>query len=744
MAIVFGGVLSGFAGTSSVAQAQGACDPIDDATGDVDLDAIRAAAQPLEDRGATVVVRAYNSLPNADIDLALDELVAQCFSDGPAGVRANLILVAVAVDDRNTSIRYGAEWLELDPFEAGIQEDGMNPNFADGDITGGLAAGLEEIELILNEVNGAIQNPTSTPLPVDTEPSSSAGLAAAGLAAVGAAAGTTVLVRRRRQLTELRQELDDRIAGPRVRVGASRERAQRLNSQAQIWEHTVSGTTLDRLRERRAEARAAETETERAAALLAGATPDGIKNAKASELADARNRLTELIDTLDRAKSALDRFDSFGDQLERLRVSLPAKQSLMFSEFDEAEQLGAQRVAEGWKVEEALERLSHSRRICEGLDFAPLELDLLAMSDLLEEAEAELFAARHILQSFPDRPAALAEWAQQLEASEATERQRIGLVEREFNSISPVHATESWHWAAEYPAMASANLDKSAALRQGAMEGPARAQHFDAAGQALEQSGLELIAADDLLDEVDTLMVNLETARAQAPGVLAQAKEELVELVRFVNQHSSDLPQRFDVEPREIEIALVGLGDELRLGRPNYLVVAQTGLRIAHQIDKLFIEASDEQKRVEALRRELGRELARADRAIERAERSLGWQVIPSRDGRDLEEVRNDLLTLEGTLEQQLAQAEDITADAIAIRERIVARKRRNSTWVVVGSGGGWSGGSSRNSSSGGGWGGGSSSGGGGFGGGGFGGGGFGGGGFGGGGFGGGGSSSSW
>ncbi len=159
-------------------------------------------------------------------------------------------------------------------------------------------------------------------------------------------------------------------------------------------------------------------------------------------------------------------------------------------------------------------------------------------------------------------------------------------------------------------------------------------------------------------------------------------------------------------------------------------MVAQTGLRVAHQIDALFIEAQDEHQRVVALRRAVGREVARAARAIDRADRSLGWQLIASQDGRDLEQLKNELNSLEGSLTEQLAEAEDITSDAVAIRERIVARRRRNSTWVIVGNGGGWGGGSPRSS---GGWGGGSSSGGGGFGGGSFGGGGFGGGGFGGG-----------
>jgi uncharacterized membrane protein YgcG len=714
---------------TSPAHGQGTCDPIVDTTGELDIEAIREFAQPLEDRGATVVVRSFDSTDSGDLDATIEALVDQCFADGPGNKRANLILVAVSVGDRSTNITYGDDWTEIDASLPAIEADDMNPNFADGDVTAGLAAGLSEIEAVINEVNGPAQ-PGVVPTPADAQDSGLGLAGGVGLAAAATAAGGTVLVRRRRKLSQLRQNLEDGVAEPRVKVGAIRERAQRLNIQAEIWEHTVEGITLDRLRERRAEARAATTETERSAALLVGATPGGVGSANKAQLAEAHKRLVELNEALDRAKAALDRFDGFGDLIERLRVSLPAKQSLMATEFSDAEELCDQRLAEGWQVTDEIERLTRARSISESHDFRPLQLDLLAISDSLEAVEAELFAGRHVLQAMPDRLAALGEWATQLDESETAERSRISSVESEFARASAVHASESWRWARELPDKALGHLDKSAALREAALGGPLENQDYEAVGRGLEQAGLELVAADVALDEVDTLMVNLETARAQAPDVLGQAREELAELIQFVEINDDDLPRRFDIEPPDMELALEQLGQELGRGRPNHLMVAQTGLRVAHQIDALFLEAQDEHKRVIALRRAVGREVARAARAIDRADRSLGWQLIASQDGQDLEQLKNELNSLEGSLEEQLSEAEDLTADAVAIRERIVARRRRNSTWVVVGNGGGWGGGSPRSS---GGWGGGSSSSGGGFGGGSFGGGGFGGGGFGGG-----------
>ena len=709
--------------------AQGTCDPIVDTTDELDIEIIRDFAQPLEDRGATVVVRSFDFTDSGDLDATIEALVDQCFADGPGNKRANLILVAMSVNDRSTNITYGDDWTEIKASLADIQADDMNPNFAAGDITAGFSAGLAEIEAVINDVNGPAE-PGLVPTPSDPEDSGLGLAAGAGLAAAATAGGGTLLVRRRRKLSRSRQDLEDRVAEPRVKVGAVRERAQRLNTQAEIWEHTVLGLTLDRLRERRAQARAATAETERSAALLVGATPGGIGSANNAQLAEGHKRLVELNEALDRAKAALDRFDGFGDLVERLRVSLPAKQSLMATEFAEAEALGAQRLAEGWQVGAESERLVQARSISESHDFSPLQLDLLAISDSLEAVEAELFAGRHVLQTFPDRLAALGEWASQLAESEAAERSRISSAESEFARASAVHASESWRWARELPDKALGHLDKSVAFRETALGAPLESQDYEAVGLGLEQAGLELVAADAALDEVDTLMVNLETARDQAPGVLGQAREELEELIQFVDINDDDLPRRFDIAPREMELALEQLGQELRRGRPNHLMVAQTGLRVAHQIDALFIEAQDEHQRVVALRRAVGREVARAARAIDRADRSLGWQLIASQDGRDLEQLKNELNSLEGSLTEQLAEAEDITSDAVAIRERIVARRRRNSTWVIVGNGGGWGGGSPRSS---GGWGGGSSSGGGGFGGGSFGGGGFGGGGFGGG-----------
>lgn len=155
--------------------------------------------------------------------------------------------------------------------------------------------------------------------------------------------------------------------------------------------------------------------------------------------------------------------------------------------------------------------------------------------------------------------------------------------------------------------------------------------------------------------------------------------------------------------------------------------MAETGYQINRQMDELLASAKDDQAEMAALRREAVREIARAERALARARRSLGWELIQSRDGDTLDTLEEKLRALPDHPAEQVDLAGQVADAALRVQERIIARRRRNSTWVIVGGGGGGFGGSGGGTSSGGFAGGGGSFGGGGFAGGGrsFGGGGF-------------------
>lgn len=715
-------------GAAPPAHAQ-SCESVRDESGDrLDVDRVDEAVAALEGR-ADAVVYVYESVPGGDIEAAADELIATCFSDGPQGRQSDLVLIAVSLGDRLTTIQYGAlHNVELGDAATRIQEGVINPRLADGDVTGAMVAGLEAIGDLLTE-------PTDTPVDPapdadviegdvdDGEPPGSGGsnLPIALVGGAATVAGLGALTLRQRRLVADRNALEQRSARPRIEVGAARERHTQLTSRAEVWERTVAGSTLEELLERRAAARQASADTEQAIGLFGQATPDGIGKASASELEAATARLDALEGSLERFHDGLDRLNLFGDRVERLRITLPVKSERTRTELADGDRLADERSAAGWVVDEPRRRLRDAGALLDGLDFRQLALDLLQLEEIVEAAEAELFAARHDLQTLEDRRAGLEEWERQLAVSEDAERARITETQALLDTVAQVHAAESWSWAADHPADAAEALAASARHRTNVVERLLPAQDWDASGRDLETAGLLLVKADEFLDAVDALLVSLETAEAQAKQILTSVAAQINELNTFINEHDADLPESYDAEPHQALAALSGLDNELRKRRPNYLRVAETGTRLGHSIDTVFAEARDEQARVAALRREIDREYERARREIERAKKAIGWELISSRDKRDLEQVAEQLDADAATLEERLSLVRSVADEAVAIRSDVIAKRRRNNTWVVVGGmgsgrsggfGGGSSGGFGGFSGGGGGFGGGSSGGG--------------------------------
>jgi uncharacterized membrane protein YgcG len=731
VAVLTLGVVPGSKGRVAGAQADGVdCGAVVDETGSIDVAEVERAVVGLVG-AADAKVRVVASVPDGDIDAAVDGLIAACFSDGPGGRQLDLVLITVSLGDRRTSLQYGAEHnVELDDAFDDILRDVINPRLADGDITGAMVAGLEAIgdELAADEGN-LVPSPDAENATGSDGGPSSAWLVVVLLSVAGIG-GLVVLsaVGRRRRLIEARNALEAASQQPLADVGVARERMAQLEARTDVWDRTVEGGTRRRLVDLRAAAANGLDDVESTVANYSRAAAGGVGNLTKDGVQHAAARLEQLVAALTAAQERMDRLQQFGDRVERLRVTLPVKRDHLRQDIAASFDLADRRADEGWKVDELRTKLDATDNRLAALDLDDLGIDTLAAEVMIEDGEAVLFAVRHDLQTLPDRKAGLEEWASELGAGLRHERERAALVRRELSALAADHAPSSIARAGS-PDDVDERLDRSERERVLA-ESQIGTQAWDAAAANLESAGLWLIRADDLLDDMDTLTVSLETAREQAPGLLREISEEIRELAAFIHTNDRDLPERFDLEPERAASVYNGLVAELGKERPNHLRVAEAGSALARRIDAVFLAATRERDRVVAVRRELYRERERARRELRRAEKTIGWQLFEGDDAGELEVLERRLDESGGSLDDQLETAVEVRTRAARIRAEVVAKRRRRNGWVIVGGGGGWSGGG------GGGW-----SGGGGFGGGGFGGGGFGGGG---GGFGGGGGSSSW
>ncbi|MGI9614070.1 MAG: hypothetical protein ACR2QO_14265 [Acidimicrobiales bacterium] len=645
--------------------------------------------------GANVLVRAFTLVPDGDLPAVIDELIARCIeSEGPDW-DDDIAVISFSVQDQASDVFYGV--LVSPQSDPDAVRESMGDGFRSADFTGGVITAIDNLAddlgadatVAVDADTGADARSDSGGGTTDDDPSTTRN-AEVVLPFLGVVAGVGVIgagglfVRRRRSLGDARRAFETELLTPRMRVGAAREQGVRAEAAADLLARVSAGKTLTVLHEKRKQVRDGGKATEGAASLLGGATPEGIEKASASQISEARRRLGDLTAALDANELALTELLAFGAHIDRLRVSLPAKRDLLLRELAAAEALCDERRSDGWKVDGAVSQLTGVRSMIQPLEFYDLALDHLSLSERIEAAEAKLFAAEHDLQSIPDRPGSLATWRNAQTEAVAAEEARVNAVETAIRTLRHEHGPESWTWATSHPERVRQLLADALAVGAGALP-LAEEQRFDEAGRVLGEAGMKLVGADALLDEVDDLIVDLEQAKIEAPGILAESRQVLGQFATFVRNHGRDLDQNIASQPELLDRTLDGLAAELVTDRPNYLRVAETAEHINRQLDGLMIDAKVQHRNMEALRRRAAREVARAQRNLRRARESLGWELFQSDDARSIERLTMALGRLPSSLHARIDTASRIADDALLVQERIIARRRRNGDWVVVG-----------------------------------------------------------
>jgi len=183
---------------------------IHDPGGRLDQSAVRVAARPLVNRGATVAIYIVDRGGPDDL---VQRLTDDGLARGNSALLSNVIAIYVAFEpNRYSNITFGDQWSNAlavnDNYDL-IRQGSLNPGLSDGDFTRGVTTALAAID-------EAIENPPTAGdvIEVDLTP---AVLGIGGLAAAGV--GGTVFVRRRRA-AKARAEAQGRLKEARETAGA--------------------------------------------------------------------------------------------------------------------------------------------------------------------------------------------------------------------------------------------------------------------------------------------------------------------------------------------------------------------------------------------------------------------------------------------------------------------------------------------------------------------------------------------
>jgi len=672
-----------------------------DTTGEVDHELVQAAVDEVGD--LRVVTRSFAGSPGGDLDQWTDDFLATCHPG-----TENLVYLAFSLDDRAIVVDLGPSLPGGDAPDR--VRDSMIPLLQDGDYTGALMTGVFAAEELVTEgdvpapstvADGGSGNPDEGGWP--WRPT---GLLLGG----GALGGGGTWAYRRRRLNEARQRLEDAIHEPLSHSTAAQQRAQHVESAAETWAVMLQGRSSEVLRELVHRARQSTLELQRSVGLLRAATSEGIAKASRAEVRNAEQQLANLIKVSDRQEDAVDELVAFGAHVDHLRTKVAVKRDVLLEDLVDARALAGERSQAQWDVANYVSSLNSVEQTLQSLVLDDLVLDVLSLSETVEQAEADLVSVEHILQSLPNRSGALVEWCDAIDEAVTLELRRTEEAEQELARVAGIHSLESWRWAEHLPAETVEHLQSAKGASDEVrpqIDGARSTPALDALAEDLETAGLLLARADDHMDQVEDLVVDLDAAQRNAPSLVAESRVVLNQFQQFVAAHQGDLSARLSSKPEQLDDVVRGVETDLRRPLPNFLRIAQTAASLNTELDGLLAEAAEQKAAMDALRRQAARSIDQASTALARAERALGWQIMPSGEKRQLAQLRSRFAGLPlPDLNHTIDEARSIADEAGILHERIVVRRRRRNGWVVVG------GGSSMGRSSGSSWGGGSSSGG--------------------------------
>lgn len=698
---------------------------------------------------ARVVVRVWDQAPSIDLVTAVDELVDRCFDDGEGGIDDQVAILSVTTSDLALDVLLGARWarsLQADRLQADIMTPALRQGDVTEAMTAALG---EMAELVASPDpaggdGGAIPGPEAGPEPGQGDTGDPVGQGGQGeqgdatgsgeaqpgspeedgidragdddadgegersetrtgdgdgdrdpgpvamlwgLVGLTACAGAVLLVGRWRQLDRRRTRLIRQIDPIRSRLLVTLDRDDRLRRAGEGWYRTGAGRTRTVVGGELRRAESGRGAVERPAIPLWQVMGDGIDRADRDRIERIGELGNDLSQALSGHEESLDRLATLGAHLDHLRVALPTKADLLAREVPEVRDAVNRHSGRGRPIDGLRAELAKIQAAVDEVHQAATdaEVDLLGLSEDLGRAEVSLFAAAHEVDAQLGRETSLTRRLDRLAEASDHEMNRVDDLRRQLAAAARVHAPASWRWAADHPERATEAVDRAIDLQSEAADVAIPARRFDEAGRLLHRAGVELIGADDLLNEVDDLLIDLDRARSEAPIALAESRRAVAELAAMLAQRPGTAPSALIHRRDELADLVAALDDELVRAKPDHRRVVETAEELGAEMDELILTADAPDLVAGALGREQQRQVARAHRAVARARRSLSWQLLASADGAILDRLDSRLTDLPVDPRAGAEAAADITDDALRAQERIIARRRRAVTGVTGG-----------------------------------------------------------
>jgi len=570
------------------------------------LDEVETTAEWLQTSGADVRVRTVSSYGSAG---NLDQYEMELEQNSPSWLGAdgyrknNLIVIIISLQDGGeTGLYYGDHWEDVigDHWNS-LQSDVMNPRFREGDFAGGIIAGLEEIQRLIEK--GA----TSEDGTGGSGMSLGSALLLATFVVVGALFALFFFINHRKSQARraaLRQKALLAKQAAASGINELIETVQMLAIKVDVTANRVAAEDGASLHSGLLEARRLTDRSSLAYSELSHSAgdPENPKLGEA-ELGAIEPEYRSVLENLRHAREAVKSVEGQIDVVRQTVDSFPGKVAAVDAAVEQAvlkqdalTQAGFNAGYVGDLVEKAratldmAHDLASKKRFREAVEYA----DLAAA-----QAQQAVQAAQELPQKKNEAETAIPALAARIGQVKARIVEGRGL----FEKLAGEYAETTW-----VPVRGNGTeAENRVSWTEGALEDARLAieperQEWHRALELVGTANGWLTEAESLVESISELEMNLMAARRDAPAEINAAQVDVAKAWEYINKYDEDIRESLEDDLRAAEGMNNAAAMELTLEKPDYLRVCKLAREANEAADRILAQARDEHEAAERLR----------------------------------------------------------------------------------------------------------------------------------------------
>lgn len=636
---------------------------------------IETAAQSLVRIGATVRVRAiptYGSSGSLDHYEAALEKACPSWQTPDGGTRNSLIVLVMAVQDRETGLYSGDQWRHVVRSNwDNIQSRYMNPRFRDGDFAGGFAAGLKELARLVEQSELTAGGGNVTVVQSDYSGCANLGwFAAIAVALMLILVGLVMMYKSRERRRAAQQAARGKKQAAATRITDITGRLPVLGAKVEAAAKLLGDEDAAALRDAFAETDEIFGRASSAYNDLGGSASNPDRGGRSlEEYREAERGYKNVLATLDGIETRIGSHERTVVETNRDAAEAPKKIDEAEAAMAAAGEAFVAAARDGWKTGQAEELFGKSRLV--------LVMARVALGDK-KAGKAYAFAgdavtgakkAKEILESLPSQKTELNRAADDLAGHIREIGEAIAEGRTTFERVSAKYAEPSWQSVAGNGSKAErlvAQMDT--ALASARVAASMEEQRWDDAEKLLTEGNKAADRAHQLIHAIALLELNLKNAEAQAPREIEAAQADIERAQTYEHQHDADIDDTMKEEIRKAEATLAQAREEFAKPQPDYFTVIEYARAANEHADNILATSRTQHEAAERLRAKAESAIVTARTAVSRAKNYIKSHADDvGGDARDeLKHAERDLAAAETatSAQKRLAHAEEAMATA--------------------------------------------------------------------------------